>query len=361
MQNNDFKKLMLITDKFKKLKIRTNADNPEDAALSKKLGAQGIGLCRTEHMFFDTKRIRSVQKMILSNESKNRKKAIMELLPYQEKDFYHILKEMAPMPVTIRLLDPPLHEFLPSQKNTKLIKSLAKSMNVSTKQIINRIVDLFEINPMLGHRGCRLAISFPEITEMQVTAILTATAQLIKEGKKPNPEIMIPLISGVKEFDHQKSIIHKIAKKIESNYNLKIKYSIGTMIELPRACLTADKIAKSADFFSFGTNDLTQTTFGFSRDDIGSFIQNYFDNNILEDDPFKTIDIAGVGQLVRTATETGRSINKKIKIGVCGEHGGDPRSVYFFDNIGLDYISCSPYRIPIARLSAAKNAIRNGM
>ncbi len=361
MQNNDFKKLMLITDKFKKLKIRTNADNPEDAALSKKLGAQGIGLCRTEHMFFDTKRIRSVQKMILSNESKNRKKAIMELLPYQEKDFYHILKEMAPMPVTIRLLDPPLHEFLPSQKNTKLIKSLAKSMNVSTKQIINRIVDLFEINPMLGHRGCRLAISFPEITEMQVTAILTATAQLIKEGKKPNPEIMIPLISGVKEFDHQKSIIHKIAKKIESNYNLKIKYSIGTMIELPRACLTADKIAKSADFFSFGTNDLTQTTFGFSRDDIGSFIQNYFDHNILEDDPFKTIDIAGVGQLVRTATEKGRSINKKIKIGVCGEHGGDPRSVYFFDNIGLDYISCSPYRIPIARLSAAKNAIRNGM
>ena len=361
MQNNDFKKLMLITDKFKKLKIRTNADNPEDAALSKKLGAQGIGLCRTEHMFFDTKRIRSVQKMILSNESKNRKKAIMELLPYQEKDFYHILKEMAPMPVTIRLLDPPLHEFLPSQKNTELIKSLAKSMNVSTKQIINRIVDLFEINPMLGHRGCRLAISFPEITEMQVTAILTATAQLIKEGKKPNPEIMIPLISGVKEFDHQKSIIHKIAKKIESNYNLKIKYSIGTMIELPRACLTADKIAKSADFFSFGTNDLTQTTFGFSRDDIGSFIQNYFDNNILEDDPFKTIDIAGVGQLVRTATEKGRSINKKIKIGVCGEHGGDPRSVYFFDNIGLDYISCSPYRIPIARLSAAKNAIRNGM
>ena len=361
MQNNYFKKLMLITDKFKKLKIRTNADNPEDAALSKKLGAQGIGLCRTEHMFFDTKRIRSVQKMILSNESKNRKKAIMELLPYQEKDFYHILKEMAPMPVTIRLLDPPLHEFLPSQKNTKLIKSLAKSMNVSTKQIINRIVDLFEINPMLGHRGCRLAISFPEITEMQVTAILTATAQLIKEGKKPNPEIMIPLISGVKEFDHQKSIIHKIAKKIESNYNLKIKYSIGTMIELPRACLTADKIAKSADFFSFGTNDLTQTTFGFSRDDIGSFIQNYFDHNILEDDPFKTIDIAGVGQLVRTATEKGRSINKKIKIGVCGEHGGDPRSVYFFDNIGLDYISCSPYRIPIARLSAAKNAIRNGM
>tara|TARA_Y100001970_G_scaffold140482_1_gene172934 strand:+ start:24 stop:2723 length:2700 start_codon:yes stop_codon:yes gene_type:complete len=361
MQNNYFKKLMLITDKFKKLKIRTNADNPVDAALSKKLGAQGIGLCRTEHMFFDKNRIRSVQKMILSNEIENRKKAIMELLPYQEKDFYKILKEMAPMPVTIRLLDPPLHEFLPSQKNTALIKSLAKSMNVTSKQIINRIVDLFEINPMLGHRGCRLAISFPEITEMQVTAILTATAKLINKGKSPNPEIMIPLISSVKEFNHQKSIVQKIAKKIESKYNLKIRYSIGTMIELPRACLTADEIAKSADFFSFGTNDLTQTTFGFSRDDIGSFIQNYFDNNILQEDPFKTIDQNGVGKLVQLATEKGRKINKKIKIGICGEHGGDPKSVYFFDNIGLDYVSCSPYRVPIARLSAAKNAIRNAM
>ena len=361
MQNNYFKKLMLITDKFKKLKIRTNADNPEDAALSKKLGAQGIGLCRTEHMFFDKKRIRSVQKMILSNEIENRKKAIMELLPYQEKDFYKILKEMAPMPVTIRLLDPPLHEFLPSQKNTSLIKSLAKSMNVTNKQIINRIVDLFEINPMLGHRGCRLAISFPEITEMQVTAILTATAKLINKGQNPNPEIMIPLISSVAEFNHQKLIIKKIAQKIEAKYNLKIKYSIGTMIELPRACLTADEIAKSADFFSFGTNDLTQTTFGFSRDDIGSFIQNYFDNNILTEDPFKTLDVNGVGQLVQIATERGRKVNKKIKIGICGEHGGDPKSVYFFDNIGLDYVSCSPYRVPIARLSAAKNAIRNSM
>tara|TARA_Y100000746_G_scaffold209900_1_gene199865 strand:- start:64 stop:963 length:900 start_codon:yes stop_codon:yes gene_type:complete len=299
--------------------------------------------------------------MILSNEIENRKKAIMELLPYQEKDFYKILKEMGPMPVTIRLLDPPLHEFLPSQKNTSLIKSLAKSMKVTNKQIINRVVDLFEINPMLGHRGCRLAISFPEITEMQVTAILTATAKLINKGQNPNPEIMIPLISSVKEFNHQKLIIKKIARKIEAKYNLKIKYSIGTMIELPRACLTADEIAKSADFFSFGTNDLTQTTFGFSRDDIGSFIQNYFDNHILKEDPFKTIDKNGVGQLVQIATERGRKVNKKIKIGICGEHGGDPKSVYFFDNIGLDYVSCSPYRVPIARLSAAKSAIRNSM
>ena len=359
--NKYFQKLMTLTDKFKKLKIRTNADNPKDAALSKKLGAQGIGLCRTEHMFFDKKRIRSVQKMILSKEEQTRKNAIMELLPYQKKDFYKILKEMAPMPVTIRLLDPPLHEFLPSQKNTELIKSLAKDMGTTTKQINNRIIDLFEINPMLGHRGCRLAISFPEITEMQVEAILTATAKLIKEGKKPNPEIMVPLISNVNEFNHQKKIAKKIAKKIESKYKIKIKYKLGTMIELPRACLTANTIAKEVDFFSFGTNDLTQTTFGFSRDDIGSFIQDYFDNNILHKDPFKTIDINGVGQLVKIATNKGRKENKKIKIGVCGEHGGDPKSIYFFDNLGLDYVSCSPYRIPIARLSAAKNALRNSM
>ena len=361
MQNKYFKKLMSLTNKFKKLKIRTNADNPQDAALSKKLGAQGIGLCRTEHMFFDKKRIRSVQKMILSNEETHRKKAIMELLPYQKKDFYSILKEMAPMPVTIRLLDPPLHEFLPSQKNTRLIKSLAKSMRVAEKQIHNRIIDLFEINPMLGHRGCRLAISFPEITEMQVEAILTASAKLILEGVKPNPEIMIPLISNVEEFNHQKKIAKNIATKIETKYKIKIKYKIGTMIELPRACLTADKIAESADFFSFGTNDLTQTTFGFSRDDIGSFIQHYFDNQILSDDPFKTIDIKGVGQLVKMGVQKGRKQNKKIKIGICGEHGGDPKSVYFFDDIGLNYVSCSPYRVPIARLSAAKNTIKSSM
>ena len=360
-ENKNFKKLMTLTNKYKKLKVRTNADNPQDAKLSKKLGAQGIGLCRTEHMFFDKERIRSVQKMILSEDIDSRKNAIMELLPYQEKDFYAILKEMSPFPVTIRLLDPPLHEFLPSQKNKELIKDLSNDMGVSSKKIINRIVDLFEINPMLGHRGCRLAISYPEITEMQVTAILSATAKLIKKGIKAKPEIMIPLIGSVKEFNHQKNIVKKIARDIESKYNLKIKYSLGTMIELPRACLTADAIAKSADFFSFGTNDLTQTTFGFSRDDIGSFIQNYFDNKILEEDPFKTIDINGVGKLVKLATKKGRDVNKKIKIGICGEHGGDPKSVYFFDDIGLNYVSCSPYRVPIARLSAAKNSIRKTM
>ncbi len=357
-KNKYFLKLMNLTDKYKRLKIRTNADNPKDAALSKKLGAQGIGLCRTEHMFFDKKRIRSIQKMILSNSSVDRKKAIMELLPYQKNDFYKILKEMAPMPVTIRLLDPPLHEFLPSQKNKTLIESLAKNMNLSSKEIQNRIIDLFEINPMLGHRGCRLAVSFPEITEMQVKAIFSACAKLMKKNITPNPEIMIPLISTVGEFKNQKNVVEKIAKKLNKKFNVKIKYKLGTMIELPRACLTADQIAEEADFFSFGTNDLTQTTFGFSRDDIGSFIQDYFDNSILLDDPFKTIDQNGVGKLVKMATQKGKKAKPKLKIGICGEHGGDPKSIYFFDNINLDYVSCSPYRVPIARLSAAKNSIR---
>ena len=357
-KNKYFLKLMNLTDKYKRLKIRTNADNPKDAALSKKLGAQGIGLCRTEHMFFDKKRIRSIQKMILSNSSVDRKKAIMELLPYQKNDFYKILKEMAPMPVTIRLLDPPLHEFLPSQKNKTLIESLAKNMNLSSKEIQNRIIDLFEINPMLGHRGCRLAGSFPEITEMQVKAIFSACAKLMKKNITPNPEIMIPLISTVGEFKNQKNVVEKIAKKLNKKFNVKIKYKLGTMIELPRACLTADQIAEEADFFSFGTNDLTQTTFGFSRDDIGSFIQDYFDNSILLDDPFKTIDQNGVGKLVKMATQKGKKAKPKLKIGICGEHGGDPKSIYFFDNINLDYVSCSPYRVPIARLSSAKNSIR---
>ena len=356
--NKYFLKLISLTNKFKKLKIRTNADNPEDASLSKKLGAQGIGLCRTEHMFFKKSRIRSVQKMILSNSNTDRQNAIMELLPYQKKDFYQILREMAPMPVTIRLLDPPLHEFLPSQKNTKLINSLAQNMNISSKEIENRIIDLFEINPMLGHRGCRLAISFPDITKMQIEAIFTACAQLINEGIKPNPEIMIPLVSTVGEFKNQKNIVEKIAKKLNKKLKIKIKYKLGTMIELPRACLTAHTIAKQADFFSFGTNDLTQTTFGFSRDDIGSFIQDYFDNNILKDDPFKTIDQNGVGQLVEMATKKAKQTKPKIKIGICGEHGGDPKSIYFFNSINLDYVSCSPYRIPIAYLAAAKAAFR---
>ena len=358
LNNQYFLKLMSLTKKFKKLNIRTNADNPKDAALSKKLGAQGIGLCRTEHMFFDKKRIRSVQKMILSSSNQDKKNAIMELLPYQKKDFYKILKEVSPNPVTIRLLDPPLHEFLPSQKNTALIDLLAQKMKISSKEIKNRIIDLFEINPMLGHRGCRLAISFPEITEMQVEAIFKASYQLINEGIKPNPEIMIPLVSTIGEFQNQKSVVEKIANKLNKKFKIKLKYKIGTMIELPRACLTADQTAEKADFFSFGTNDLTQTTFGFSRDDIGSFIQDYFDNNILQEDPFKTIDQDGVGQLVKIAVKKAKQSKPKIKIGICGEHGGDPKSIYFFNAINLDYISCSPYRIPIAYLAAAKASFR---
>ena len=358
LNNQYFLRLMSLTKKFKKLNIRTNADNPKDAALSKQLGAQGIGLCRTEHMFFDKKRIRSVQKMILSSSNQDKKNAIMELLPYQKKDFYKILKEVSPNPVTIRLLDPPLHEFLPSQKNTALIDLLAQKMKISSKEIKNRIIDLFEINPMLGHRGCRLAISFPEITEMQVEAIFKASYQLINEGIKPNPEIMIPLVSTIGEFQNQKSIVEKIANKLNKKFKIKLKYKIGTMIELPRACLTADQIAEKADFFSFGTNDLTQTTFGFSRDDIGSFIQDYFDNNILQEDPFKTIDQDGVGQLVKIAVKKAKQSKPKIKIGICGEHGGDPKSIYFFNAINLDYISCSPYRIPIAYLAAAKASFR---
>jgi len=357
-KNKKFLNLMSLTNKFKKLKIRANADNPKDAILSKKLGAQGIGLCRTEHMFFDKKRIRSVQKMILSSSNIDRKNAIMELLPYQKNDFYKMLKAISPNPVTIRLLDPPLHEFLPSQKNIKLINSLAKNMSISSKEITNRIIDLFEINPMLGHRGCRLAVSFPEITEMQVEAIFTACAKLIKEGINPKPEIMIPLVSTVGEFENQKLTVETIAKKLNEKFKIKLKYKLGTMIELPRACLIADKIAAKADFLSFGTNDLTQTTFGFSRDDIGSFIQNYFDNNILKEDPFKTIDQQGVGELVKTAVKKARKSKPKIKIGICGEHGGDPKSIYFFNKINLDYVSCSPYRIPIAYLAAAKASFR---
>ena len=356
-ENDSFKAIMKLSDKYRKMKVRTNADNKKDAQLAKKLGAEGIGLCRTEHMFFDKRRIRSVQKMILSDSKKERNDAIMELLPYQRKDFYNILKSMAPYPVTIRLLDPPLHEFLPSQKNNKIISTLSKDMGVSQKKIINRIIELFEINPMLGHRGCRLGITFPEITIMQSTAIFEATIKLIENGYKPFPEIMIPLIGTYKEFLHQKNIIEGVAKNIQQKSNIKFKFSIGTMIELPRACLTADQIAKEAEFFSFGTNDLTQTTFGFSRDDIGTFLPDYIEHNIIKEDPFQSLDVKGVGQLVEIGVSKGRTENKKLKIGICGEHGGDPKSVNFFNSIGLDYVSCSPFRVPIAILAAAKSEL----
>ena len=355
--NSSFLKIMKLSNKYRKLIVRTNAETSSDVKLARKLGAEGIGLCRTEHMFFDKQRIRSVQKMILSDSTETRSESIMELLPYQQKDFYNILKNMSPYPVTIRLLDPPLHEFLPSQKNEAVISDLSKEMGISKTKIINRIIELFEINPMLGHRGCRLGITFPEITIMQTTAIFEATIKLIKNGYTPFPEIMIPLVGTHNEFLHQKLLIEDVAKNIKKKYDCDFDYLIGTMIELPRACITADKISENADFFSFGTNDLTQTTFGYSRDDIGTFLPDYMDNKILEYDPFQSIDINGVGELVKIGVEKGRTTNNKLKIGICGEHGGDPKSIKFFNSIGLNYVSCSPFRVPIAILAAAKSEL----
>ena len=353
--NKYFQNLMVIADKYRKLKIRTNADTPDDAKIAKSFGAEGIGLCRTEHMFFEPNRIISIREMIVAKSKKERKFAIMKLLLHQQNDFYNLFKTMSPYPVTIRLLDPPLHEFIP--KKDDQIKELAKKLNISLKTLINRINTLHELNPMLGHRGCRLGISYPEITEMQSTAIFKATAKLLKEGIKTIPEIMIPLVGSESELNHQKQIVNNVAKDIQKKKNQKLDYFVGTMIELPRACTIADKIAQNADFFSFGTNDLTQTTYGFSRDDISSFLPNYFENNILDKDPFQSIDIEGVGSLVKMGVKKGRSINKKLKIGICGEHGGDPESILFFNEIGLDYVSCSPYRVPIARLVTAQAQI----
>ena len=353
--NKYFQNLMVIADKYRKLKIRTNADTPDDAKIAKSFGAEGIGLCRTEHMFFEPNRIISIREMIVAKSKKERKFAIMKLLLHQQNDFYNLFKTMSPYPVTIRLLDPPLHEFIP--KKDDQIKELAKKLNISLKTLINRINTLHELNPMLGHRGCRLGISYPEITEMQSTAIFKATAKLLKEGIKTIPEIMIPLVGSESELNHQKQIVNNVAKDIQKKTNQKLDYFVGTMIELPRACTIADKIAQNADFFSFGTNDLTQTTYGFSRDDISSFLPNYFENNILDKDPFQSIDIEGVGSLVKMGVKKGRSINKKLKIGICGEHGGDPESILFFNEIGLDYVSCSPYRVPIARLVTAQAQI----
>ena len=341
-----FKKIMNLSEKYMDVVVRANADSKKDALNARKMGAKGIGLCRTEHMFFSPDRILSMRKMILSTNLKERENALNELLPYQQKDFYDILKIMNHYPVTIRLLDPPLHEFLPQTKEQ--VQELSNELNVDVN-IINQIIkDLHETNPMLGHRGCRLGITYPEITAMQAQAIFNASKKLINEGLNPCPEIMIPLIGTEKEFVHQKKIIQSVYEKM----NFKMEYKIGTMIELPRACLIADKIADHADFFSFGTNDLTQTTFGYSRDDIGGFIYDYLNQSILLNDPFESIDKDGVGQLIQIAAEKGKA--KNIKIGICGEHGGDPKSIQFFHDIKLDYVSCSPFRVPIARLVSAQ-------
>ncbi|MEL1225211.1 MAG: pyruvate, phosphate dikinase, partial [Candidatus Neomarinimicrobiota bacterium] len=348
----EYKELMVWADEVRQLKIRTNAESPNDAKQAIKFGAEGIGLCRTEHMFFDEARILAIRKMIFADNEKDRRNAVMELLPYQKEDFMGILKAMEGMPVTIRLLDPPLHEFMSLSEDQE--KSLADNLNIDVSTVKNRVSALHELNPMLGHRGCRLGIAYPEITEMQARAILEAAAELTKSGFSVLPEIMIPLVGTVTEYIDQEKVIREVAKDVMKEHDLELKFMVGTMIELPRACLTADEIATHAEFFSFGTNDLTQTTFGFSRDDIGSFLPDYLDRSILPEDPFQSLDVNGVGKLVSMAVKLGRDVNEKIKIGICGEHGGDPASIHFCKENGLDYVSCSPFRVPIARLSAAQ-------
>ena len=348
----EYKELMIWSDEIRKLKIRTNAESPDDARQAIKFGAEGIGLCRTEHMFFDEERILAIRKMIFADNESDRRNAVMELLPYQKEDFMGTLKAMEGLPVTIRLLDPPLHEFMSLTDEQE--KTLASNLNIDVGVVKNRISMLHELNPMLGHRGCRLGIAYPEITEMQARAILEASAELKKEGTSVFPEIMIPLVGSVTEYTDQEKIVRNVAREVNEKYKLELEFMVGTMIELPRACLTADEIAQHAEFFSFGTNDLTQTTFGISRDDIGSFLPDYLERNILPEDPFQSLDVNGVGKLVSMAVKLGRNVYDKIKIGICGEHGGDPASIHFCKENGLDYVSCSPFRVPIARLSAAQ-------
>lgn len=354
----NFEKLMNWVDEVRDMKVRTNADNPRDAKAAVDFGAEGIGLCRTEHMFFDEDRISAVRKMILSNTVEDRVEALDKLLPMQKQDFIDIYKVMGDRPVNIRLLDPPLHEFLPHDDET--IEVLAKDMNIDASEIRKRIVDLDEFNPMLGHRGCRLAVTYPEIAVMQTKAIINAAIEVKKEGLNVEPEIMIPLVGALNEFRVVKNIIAETANSIIEESNVDLKYTIGTMIEIPRACLIADEIAREADFFSFGTNDLTQMTFGYSRDDAGKFLGQYVDEEILEKDPFQVLDQNGVGKLVKMASTLARQEKgDNIKLGICGEHGGDPASVEFCYETGLNYVSCSPYRVPIARLAAAQATIKN--
>ena len=354
--SGDFSKLMSWADSFRKLNIRTNSETPKDTKTAKDFGAEGIGLCRTEHMFFDEERILSVREMILSKTKEDRAKALEKLLPHQKKDFVEIFKIMSGLPVTVRLLDPPLHEFLP--RTTKEINEVANVVSLPVKEVESRIEELHEQNPMLGHRGCRLGISFPEIYEMQCRAIFEALAELKKKKiKSAFPEIMIPLVSTEAEIKIMKDLVINIASEVQKEHKIKIKFMVGTMIELPRAAIKAKEIAKHAEFFSFGTNDLTQTTFGISRDDSGKFLNDYIDNKIFSIDPFVSID-DGVADLVEIAVEKGKSQNKKLKLGICGEHGGDPKSIEFCSRVGLNYVSCSPYRVPIARLAAAQAALK---
>ena len=356
INSGNFARMMKAADKYRTLKVRANADVPRDAKQAAAFGAQGIGLCRTEHMFFDKDRIFHMRKMILSDTVEAREAALAELLPYQQDDFYHLFMEMNGLNVNIRLLDPPLHEFLPQEEDK--IEELAKSLNISVQQVKDRINYLHEFNPMMGHRGCRLDVSYPEIGRMQATAIIKAALQAQKDlGKELHAEIMIPLTLDLKEFKYVKKIITETADKIIAESGQKLDYHVGTMIEVPRGALLAGEIATEAEFFSFGTNDLTQLTFGFSRDDAGKFLPDYYKNKILEQDPFQHVDTKGVGRLIKSAVKEGKEANKNLHCGVCGEHGGDPLSIQFFQEAGLDYVSCSPFRVPVARLAAAQAAI----
>jgi len=354
--SGDFGKIMDLADKYTRMTVRTNADTPQDARVARNFGARGIGLCRTEHMFFEGERIKAMREMILAKTEESRRKALDKLLPYQRDDFEGILEAMAGYGVTIRLLDPPLHEFVPHEKENQ--QEMADEMGISVDQIKALVEDLHEFNPMLGHRGCRLGNTYPEITEMQARAIIEAAVNLKQKGVDARPEIMVPLIGTVKELKLQADIIHETAKKVFEEKGAECEYLVGTMIEIPRAALTADQVAEAAEFFSFGTNDLTQMTFGYSRDDAGKFLPVYLEKGILKNDPFQVLDQEGVGQLVKMGVDKGRSVKSNLKIGICGEHGGEPSSVMFCDSVGMDYVSCSPYRVPIARVAAAQANIK---
>ena len=350
--SGDFQALMDLADKYTRMVVRTNADTPHDAKVARAFGARGIGLCRTEHMFFEGDKIVPMREMILAKDTDGRRKALAKLLPLQRADFEGIFEAMQDLPVTVRLLDPPLHEFVP--KDEKGQKEMAEVMGISVEEVAAKVKELEEVNPMLGHRGCRLGNTYPEISEMQARAILEAALNLKERGINARPEIMVPLAGSKKELEMQVDIIRSTAETVFAERGTRIEYLVGTMIEVPRAALTADEIAEVAEFFSFGTNDLTQMTFGFSRDDIGKFLPVYLEKNLLKNDPFQILDRDGVGQLVKCGVEKGRKTRPDIKLGICGEHGGEPSSVAFCDSLGMSYVSCSPYRVPIARVAAAQ-------
>ncbi|HYF23771.1 MAG TPA: putative PEP-binding protein, partial [Caulobacteraceae bacterium] len=353
--SGDFAALMEWADGVRRLKVRANAETPLDARTARGFGAEGIGLCRTEHMFFDADRIAAVREMILADDEAGRRAALAKILPMQRADFEQIFEIMDGLPVTIRLLDPPLHEFLPHGEDD--VRAVAEATGLSAEKLMRRTRELQETNPMLGWRGCRLGVTFPEIYEMQVRAIVEAACEAKRAGRDPRVEIMHPLVAKAEEMKLLRELTDKVAKEVQQEKGVQVDYLVGTMIELPRAALTADRLAENAEFFSFGTNDLTQTTFGISRDDSGRFLNAYIDKGVFEKDPFVSLDQEGVGQLIRIAAKRGRATRPNVKLGICGEHGGDPASIQFCESVGLDYVSCSPYRVPIARLAAAQAAL----